>query len=133
MAAVTKQNVYSLEHLPHYAGQTLAWAEEAGLSNIGLCCAPLVDGWYNLEPFELPGKFAFGFCDGPPRLYGTRMRFFEELGPRCTVILADDFKSDINYANQVRQWAEANGRSVTVLGRAALIQKHDAIAFREAA
>lgn len=123
MGAVTEFPVYSLEHLPHWAAQTLAWAEEGGVANVGLCQAPLVDGWYQTEPFDLPAKFAFGFCDGPPRCHGTRMRFFEVFGDRCTVIAVDDIKTDNNFAAKVHAWAEANGRTVTILGRAALIQK----------
>lgn len=123
MAAASGRPVYSLEHLPHYAAQTLAWAEEAHISNVGICCAPLKDFWYDIEKFDLPKKFALGFCDGPPRMYGTRMKFFEFIAPRCTVVVVDDIKTDNNYARAVYQWAEAHGRSVTILGRAAMISK----------
>lgn len=133
MAAASGQEVYSLEHLPWYGQQTMTWAEEAGLSNIGMCYAPLADCWYDVGQFELPNKFAFGFCDGPPRLYGTRMRFFEEFGHRCTVIAVDDVKTDINFSRKVQEWAEANERTFTILGRAAFIQKKDAIVLQEAA
>lgn len=133
MAASTGQLVYSLEHLEQYAAQTLAWAEEAGVANLGLCRAPLKDGWYDVEAFDLPAKFAFGFCDGPPRMYGTRMRFFETFGERCTVIAVDDIKSDIHFARAVQEWADAHGRIVTILGRAALIQRTEAPALKEAA
>jgi predicted O-methyltransferase YrrM len=126
MGLATDHLVYSLEHLEQYKTLTLRWATEAGAANVGLCCAPLVDFWYDLEPFDLPNKFAFGFCDGPPRLYGTRMKFFEAFGSRCTVILVDDFKSDICFSNQVREWAAENGRTVEVHGRCALITKDDA-------
>jgi predicted O-methyltransferase YrrM len=126
MAAASDANrVYSLEHLNHYAAQTLAWAEEAGVSNVGICCAPLKDFWYDVEAFDLPRKFALGFCDGPPRMYGTRMRFFEVLAPRCSAVVVDDIKTDNNYARAVHEWAAANGRTVTILGRAALIAKQD--------
>lgn len=126
MAAATSETVYSLEHLDHYATQTYAWAEEAGIAgNLGICCAPLKDFWYDIEKFPLPQKFALGFCDGPPRMYGTRMKFFDVLAPRCSVIVVDDIKSDNNYARAVHEWAAANGRTVTILGRAALIAKQE--------
>lgn len=133
MGAVTDQRVFSLEHEFHWGMRTIAMAEEAGVENVGLCHAPLVDGWYNISSLELPDKFAFGFCDGPPRCNGTRMKFFEVFGERCTVIAVDDFKSDNNFARAVHQWAEANGRTVTILGRAALIQKRGTQAMKEAA
>lgn len=127
MALVSDSNVYSLEHAEHYAQQTLRWAEEAGAANVGLCCAPLKDFWYDLEPFDLPAKFALGFCDGPPRLYGTRMKFFEVIAPRCTVILVDDIKTDNNFAHQVHEWAADNNRNVTILGRCALLTKAEVL------
>lgn len=133
MALATQENVYSLEHLEQYARQTLTWAEEAGVSNVGLCTAPLVDGWYDYDAFDLPNKFALGFCDGPPRLYGTRMKFFEVIAPRCTVILVDDIKSDNSFAQQVQDWADANGRSFQILGRCALLIKEPVMAERLAA
>lgn len=139
MAAASGQTVYSFEHLPHYGQQTLAWAEEAGLSNVGICHAPLTDQcWYDVNRLEddgvyLPNKFAFGFCDGPPRLYGTRMRFFEEFGDRCTVIVVDDIKSDIHFSRKVQEWAKANGRTFSIIGRAAFIQKQGAEVLKEAA
>lgn len=133
MSAATCQTVHSLEHLEHYANRTGAWCNEAGVDNYRLICAPLREGWYDISRMKLPDRFAFGFCDGPPRLYGTRMRFFEEFGDRCTVILVDDIKTDNNFALSVQQWAEANGRTFQVLGRCAFIQKQGAVALQEAA
>lgn len=133
MGLVTKQTIYCLEHDQMYAEQTRAWCEEAGASNVGICQTGMRDGWYDVEGFPLPDKFAFGFCDGPPRLFGTRMRFFEVFGDRCTLIYVDDIKSDNNFALQVQEWAAANGRTFSVLGRGALIQKVDAIVLKEAA
>ncbi len=127
MGAVTDAQVYSLEHVEHYAAQTLNWCNEAGLDNVGICCAPLKDFWYDLDPFELPNKFALGFCDGPPRFYGTRMKFFEVLGERCSAIVVDDIKSDVNYSRNVHEWAAAHGRTVQLMGRAAMILKQEAI------
>jgi predicted O-methyltransferase YrrM len=123
MAIASSQTVHSLEHQPHYAAQTGQWCDEAGVENYRLICAPLKDHWYDVERMDLPEKFAFGFCDGPPRVYGTRMRFFEVLGLRCSVIVVDDIKSDNNFARQVQEWAAANGRSFQILGRAALLTR----------
>jgi predicted O-methyltransferase YrrM len=123
MALVNDSPVYSLEHNDHYAKQTLRWAEEAGAPNVGLCCAPLLDFWYDIDRFDLPDKFTLGFCDGPPRMFGTRMRFFEVLGDRCSAILVDDIKTDNNFARSVREWAEERGRYFQILGRCALITK----------
>jgi predicted O-methyltransferase YrrM len=128
MALATSETVFSLEHAEHFARQTMRWAGEAQTHNVGMCRAPLKDHWYDLSSFEdeLPGKFAFGFCDGPPRLYGTRMKFFEVLGPRCSAILVDDIKTDNNFARAVHEWAEVNERTVTILGRTAFITKKEA-------
>lgn len=123
MGAVTQEKVYALEHSPAWAANTLTMCEENGVANVGICHAPMKDGWYDVDAFDLPQKFAFGFCDGPPRGFGTRGRFFDVLGHRCEVIVVDDFKADMAYSNRVRQWAEAHGRTVQVLGRCALILK----------
>jgi hypothetical protein len=121
MAAVCSDKVYTLEHIDHYAAQTLAWAEEAQVSNLGICCAPLKDFWYDVDKFELPNKFGLGFCDGPPRFYGTRLKFLERIAPRCTAVLVDDVKTDHHYLRAVHEWAAAHDRVVTILGRTALI------------
>lgn len=132
-AAAPTEKVYSLEHIEHYAAQTLAWAEQAGVNNLGLCHAPLKDWWYDIEQFTLPKKFAFGFCDGPPRLYGTRRRFFEVIAPRCSVVLVDDVKQDAGYLRFVHEWTAQNDRQIQVLGRAALIQKRASSPIEQAA
>lgn len=126
MGAVSDSQVYALEHVPHYAAQTVAACEEAGVGNVGVCHAPMKDYWYDVEAFDLPAKFALGFCDGPPRCFGTRMRFFDVLAPRCSAIIVDDAKSDLNYLRQVQSWADANGRTLQLFGRAALILKSEA-------
>lgn len=123
MGAVAKDRVYTLEHATSFAAQTLAWCEEAGVSNVGICCAPLKDFWYDLDQFDLPQKFALGFCDGPPRFYGTRMKFFEHIALRCSVVLVDDVNTDHNYVRAVHEWSAANDREVQLLGRVALITK----------
>jgi len=123
MGAVSSSQVYALEHSPVYAAQTVAWCEEAGVPNVGVCCAPMKDDWYDLDAFDLPRKFALGFCDGPPRMFGTRMQFFAQIAPRCEAIVVDDVKTDAAYLRKVADWAEANGRTFQILGRAALILK----------
>lgn len=133
MAAVSDSQVYALEHVPHYAAQTVALAQEAGTANVGVCCAPMRDFWYDVDAFDLPEKFALGFCDGPPRMFGTRMRFFEVLAPRCSAVIVDDAKSDTNYLRQVQAWADANGRTLQLFGRAALILKAEAQPLKAAA
>lgn len=123
--AAPDSKVYSLEHVEHYASQTLAWAQEAEVSNVGLCCRPLKDFWYDFESFQelLPRKFALGFCDGPPRLYGTRTRFLTEIAPRCEVVVCDDATSDMTYLHALQAWADSNGRKLQIHGRVALITK----------
>lgn len=123
MGAVSDSQVYSLEHSTQYASQTVAWCEDAGVSNVGVCYAPLKDYWYDVDKFDLPKKFALGFCDGPPRFFGTRMKFFEVFGDRCTVILVDDVKGDIKFLNAVSDWAVSKGMDFQILGRAALLTR----------
>lgn len=123
LAAVTNQQVYSLEHLNHYAATTHYWSELAGVTNLNIGYAPLKDYWYDIEAFDLPKKFALGFCDGPPRLYGTRSRFLDVIAPHCTVVVVDDFSSDPLYQRIVHEYAQRNGLEVTPLGRAAMLAR----------
>lgn len=120
-AANPSIEVHSLEHDAHYAEQTRALARTQRVSNLTVHCAPLVDGWYDLNGLER-GKFGVGLCDGPPRKYGTRMRFFDHIASRCKVIVADDVGTDWRYAAKVTEWAGANGKQLTMLGRAALLR-----------
>lgn len=124
-AANPSVKIYSFEHAANYAAQTKAMCEEAGVSNVGICCAPMVDYWYDFDAFEpqLPSRFALGFCDGPPRLYGTRDRFLTRIAPRCEVLVFDDVTSDMKYLNKLQAWAQENGRNFQVLGRIAVMTK----------
>ncbi len=133
LGAVSDSQVYSLEHSSVWAAQTVALCEEAGVGNVGVCYAPMRDLWYDVDAFDLPAKFALGFCDGPPRSFGTRMRFFEVLAPRCSAIIVDDATADMGYLRQVQEWADANGRTLQLFGRAALIMKSQPEALKAAA
>lgn len=125
MAAVSDQQVYALEHLEHYAATTHYWAVNGGIRNLSIGCAPLKDDWYDIGAFELPKKFALGFCDGPPRGYGTRTRFLDVLAPRCSVVVVDDFSSDARWQRIVHEYAQQRGLQITKLGRAAMIARSE--------
>lgn len=47
--------------------------------------------------------------------------------------MVDDIKTDANYARRVREWAETNGRTMQILGRAALVLKPHHMQMKEAA
>jgi predicted O-methyltransferase YrrM len=122
LAASTEQQVWAVEHDPRYAADIEEMAGQAGVKNIALASAGLKDGWYDLEAEmpSLPAQFGLAFVDGPPRVHGTRMKFFETFGHRCEVILCDD-ADDAAYAKKLKAWAEANGRKYQSDGRAAVI------------
>lgn len=134
LGALSGDRVYSLEHLAHWAATTHAWCQEAGVTNADICYAPMTeDLWYDVGKFDLPKKFALGFCDGPPRAYGTRMRFFDAIASRCEAIVVDDIKTDKAYMDKVIAWAEANGRQFQVLGRCGVLLKAHHLGMKEAA
>lgn len=124
MAAANPDHyVYCFEHDPVWAGWLVKNAHQAGVLNIGLCHEPLADdGWYDLNEFDLPETFAMGFCDGPPRVYGTRKRFMSEFGPRCSKIAVDD-ANVAEYAAEWVKWAEGQGRDINIHGRLAVLGK----------
>lgn len=121
-AANPSQTVWCLEHSDHFARQVEHMALSAGVRNIAIVTCPLAGGWYDLtEDMEsLPERFAVALVDGPPRHLADRMRFLDLFGERCEAILADD-ANDRDYAARLTAWAEANGRSVEIDGRAAVI------------
>ena len=95
MAAATEQTVFCLEHHTVYYAKLQQFAAEAGVGNIGVCAAPLAaDGWYDLTDMELPERFALGVLDGPPRIYNTRNRFFDEF--EVDTVIVDDMESFIS-------------------------------------
>ena len=121
-AAASGQDVHSLEHLPTYANQTDTWANEAGLDNVHIHCGPLGDDlWYQFERFNLPARFSLGICDGPPRVFGSRMEFFKRIAPLCTMLIIDDMDTSPDYNASVCAWAAAAGRKIELFGRVAVI------------
>lgn len=121
MAAASDQRVWCVEHEPRYAENLAAMAEEAGVSNIAIVTANIgKDGWYDLARETLPEQFGVAFVDGPPRIYGGRMQFFDAFGDRCKVILCDDANDSV-YGPKMKAWAASKGRSIKFDGRAAVI------------
>ena len=112
MAAATDQTVYCIEHSLHYAQLLEAMARSAGVSNIGVCHAPIKDGWYDMDCFDgLPDRFALGVVDGPPRSLGSRMGFMPAFGGKCDKIIFDD-ADDVSYVDGILDWAQEAGRDV---------------------
>lgn len=124
-AAAPDQTVYCIEHDPLWAMHTERLVREAGV-RVGLCMAPIRDGWYDLSAFpDLPERFALGLNDGPPRHLGDRMGFFSQLGERCEAIIVDDV-DDRGYGEAVTAWCGENDRRIDFLEhRAAFIRRRD--------
>jgi len=114
-AANPDQIVYCLEHDKRYADELRRLAGEAGVGNIGLCLAPIVNGWYDKDELkDLPDWFALGVNDGPPRTLGSRMGFYDYFSGKCDVIIADDIE-DADYCKQVKEFANVNGYGVDII------------------
>ena len=128
MAAATDQTVWCLEHNKHFAAQTKAMAAEAGVSNIAIVHCSIKDGWYDLsEDWHLiPDNFSLGLNDGPPRLLGDRMGFFEHFGDKCDIIISDDADSN-PFKDNMTEWADGRGLKITYpYERAAIMTKEAA-------
>jgi predicted O-methyltransferase YrrM len=120
-AAIPGRRVYAMEHDPVYSFLTQRWARSAGVNNIALI-EGMQDCWYDLTDCDLPERFALGLCDGPPRHYGTRMRFFEKFGQRCDRIIVDDV-DNAEYLRKILDWCSANNRAIEhQQGRLAVIR-----------
>ncbi len=120
-AAAPARRVWCLEHDMEYAARTESLARQANTLNVSIVQCGLSDDWYAIED-ALPQRFAIAFVDGPPRLLGDRMRFFEEMAGQCDAIIVDD-ADDPAYRNQVCSWAQKSGRQVTdVDGRVLFVE-----------
>lgn len=126
-AANPDQKVWCLEHNEFFAGSLETMAGRAGISNIAIVHCPIRDGWYDLseDMGSLPERFAAGLVDGPPRMFGSRMKFFDVFGDRVSAILADD-ADDTGYAAKLSTWAADHDRTIQVDKRSALILKRTA-------
>jgi predicted O-methyltransferase YrrM len=122
LAAASKQKLWAIEHDPQYADTLEAMAASAEVGDIALVTAELKDGWYDIESDlgAFPKEFGLAFVDGPPRVLGNRMKFFDVFGDRCKVILCDDANSP-SYTAQLKAWAASRGRKFQADGRAAVI------------
>jgi hypothetical protein len=76
------------------------------------------DGWYKL-PKGLPKHYSLGLNDGPPRLVGDRMGFFDKLD--VDNIIVDD-ADDPGYGNMLKAWAAENNKRIDFIERSALIR-----------
>lgn len=127
MAAATDQTVWCIEHHPLYAMKTELMAREAGVTNIAIVTCPIKDGWYDLSDDmpHLPEWFSVGVVDGPPRMLGDRMKFFDVFGDRCEVFLCDDANDD-GYMGRLTEWADKGSRPIVRDFRAAVILQSEA-------
>lgn len=123
-AANPKKKIYAIEHDAEYAAKLEKMTAEAGVGNVFLVTANIKNGWYDLseDMGDLPKQFGFALVDGPPRVFGDRMKFFDALGKRCSTIMCDDAE-DPAYSAKLAGWAEKQGRNITIDWRTAVIFK----------
>ena len=113
MAAATDHPVYAIEHSPYHADQLRSMVRAVGLKNVSVVSCVMNDGWYDIEDAltQMPGHYALGLNDGPPRALGDRMGFLETMGDSVDMIVCDD-ADDPGYAGRLAHWAEARGRNI---------------------
>jgi hypothetical protein len=120
-AANPKQTVWCLEHDETWLRRMAELTAASGLNNIVPVHLPIVDGWYDASRASLPGHFALGLNDGPPRTISSRMGFFSHFGAKADVIISDD-ADDFGYATALTNWANDNGKRIDFIERAALMR-----------
>lgn len=126
-AARPDLKVWCIEHDPMHSLKLQQMSREADVFNIAVVETGIKDGWYDLsEDIEaIPKTFGLGLVDGPPRLLGDRMGFFETLGDRCSIIMADD-ADDWSYKEKLRIWAAGRDMVVeTETDRTAVLLPYD--------
>jgi predicted O-methyltransferase YrrM len=123
LAAATDQTVWCVEHDEVWAARTKQMAVEAGTHNIAIWTAPIKGGWYDTSVMDdAPAKFSLALNDGPPRSLASRMPFFAYFGDRADTIVADD-ADDSGYRSAIEKWCAQHGRKLTMVGRAAYIER----------
>lgn len=131
-AARPDLKIWCLEHDPLYAIKLQQMVKQARVPNVMLIDVPIKDGWYDVSEDldKIPSSFGLGLVDGPPRLLGDRMKFFEQFGEDCKIILCDD-ADDWSYLENLKEWAATMDLVVeTEADRTAVILPHD---WKEAA
>lgn len=118
LAAACKHKVYCLEHDHEWAAKARMMCAEAGVDNVEIIYAPIVDGWYDVPC--LP-EFALGLNDGPPRTLGSRMGFFKHFTPKT--IICDD-ADDKGYGDALIEWANEHDYKIDFVERSALLRKN---------
>ena len=123
MAAATGQTVYCVEHHALHVAKLRQMCAEAHVTNVGICIAPIKDGWYDADEFEgLPSDFAFALVDGPPRGVGNRERFFDHFGQSVKAVVVDDV-DDRHYRELMQTRGEALGMTSVFVEPRALLMK----------
>lgn len=119
LGAASKDRVFCLEHDPKWAQETERMLSQAGVTNVEVTICDFKDGWY-VTPKNIPSEFALGLNDGPPRVMGSRMGFFDRFGG-CKAIICDD-ADDIGYGDALESWCIQHGRRIDFIERAAVIR-----------
>jgi hypothetical protein len=119
LAASTDQSVFCLEHDDYWADKVRDMAIEAEVDNLHVVKCDIEDNWYKL-PEGLPERFSVGLNDGPSRLVGDRMGFFDHFGDTNSIIVDD--ADDIGYGDALKAWCAANDRKIDFIERSALIR-----------
>jgi hypothetical protein len=105
-------SMWSLEHMPEWAGRVQRSLDRYGITSVHLCRAPIrnhgdVD-WYDAPLHAMPGQFSLVVCDGPPSTtrggrYGLGPILGQRLAGDCSLLL-----DDANRAEETRiaaRWA----------------------------
>lgn len=119
-------DVWALEHDPSWQQSVVAKAR--GMTNLRLCHAPLMDGWYTLPP-DLPSRFSFALVDGPPRDLSDRAGVFRI---EADTWLLDDMNSPA-MADAVDQLCAERGMAKIQAGKRPFAIVHKADKARNAA
>lgn len=134
-AANPDQIVFCLEHNPHFANQTRAMAQAAGVTNIAIVHCELVNGFYSLSESdiaEIPKSFALALHDGPPRQIGNRNIFFSPgWAEECGMIICDDADNP-SYRTFLEKWTREQGKMITFPeSRSAIIMEEPFNGYKE--
>ena len=123
IARRTGNHIWSLEHDPVWANRITATLDNYGIECVTVCLTHLRDFgdyvWYDTSELQLPARFSFVICDGPPGdtrggRYGVLPECIDRLDPDCTIIL-DDAQRPVERA-ALERWAAEFGTRHEIVG-----------------
>lgn len=116
-------SIWSLEHIPAWAGRTATILSQRGIDSVNICVCGLIDkgeySWYDAPLDRMPYDFVLVVCDGPPAethggRYGMLPSVQGHLANGAKIIVDDMLRTGEQAA--VQRWLQEYDCSAQIYG-----------------